>query len=44
MVRFSGGVEQDKQAEQWVAQMEGIFQTLSYSEQQKVEFAVYRLK
>jgi hypothetical protein len=29
---FSGEGEQDQQAEQWVAQIEDIFQTLSYSE------------
>jgi hypothetical protein len=41
---FSGNEESGEQAGLWIAQMEGIFQTLPYVDQQKVEFAVHHLR
>jgi hypothetical protein len=41
---FIGEAEQEQQAEQWVEQMKDIFQTLQYSEQQKVKFAAFQLR
>jgi hypothetical protein len=41
---FFGAAEQDQQAEQWVEQMEDIFQTLQYTEHLKFKFAAFRLR
>jgi hypothetical protein len=41
---FFDEAKQFQQAEQWTEQKENIFQTLQYSEWQKVKFVTFRLK
>jgi hypothetical protein len=41
---FFGGAEQDQLAEQWLEQLEEIYQTLHYTNKQKVKVTAFQLR